>query len=196
VSLAVTFAESLILLGVTALLTGVLAPVIVGITNRRRLNEQKQYEEELKRETALLDAQTEFLREFSTAVWDYQEKALAVSYSGWLEPERFKERWDEYAKESFALLGRIGSQVSMGRILFSAQTADKLLGFYREWLQGYFDIRLSALARDDNTTASEWRAWHDPMHREIEDRATALIRTVAEEADLTYQQRWRSSQTP
>jgi hypothetical protein len=192
--LGVTFVESLVLLGVTAALTGVLAPVIVGITNHRRLNEQKQYEEELKRETALLDAQAEFLRDFSTAVFDYQEKALAVSYAGWLSPERFKERWGKYDEESFELLGRIGSQVSRARILFSTETADRLLHFYRGWLEDEFDTGLSQRARDAATTPADWKAWHDPMHLEVEERVTDLIRAVAEEAELTYEQQRRRLQ--
>jgi hypothetical protein len=49
--LALTFEQSLILL----VLTGVLAPIIVGITNRDRLNEQNLHEEGLKRETAFFE---------------------------------------------------------------------------------------------------------------------------------------------
>jgi hypothetical protein len=181
---------------VTAALTGVLAPVVVGVVSRRRLNEQKKYEEELKRETALLDAQTRFLKEFSTALWEYQEKALAVSYAGWLAPERFRERWNEYDNESFALLGRIGSQVSMASILFSEETAQRLLTFYRDWLQHGFDVRLSVLARDNSTTPADWRAWHEPMHLEIEARATELVRAAADEAGLTYEQHQRRHSQP
>jgi hypothetical protein len=187
--LGVTFGESLILLVVTAALTGVLAPIIVGITSRRRLNEQKQYEEDLKRETAFFDAQAQFLHDFSAAVWQYLEKAVAVSYAGWLAPERFKAVWDEYDKESFALLGRVGSQIGMARTLFSSATADRLRDFYREWLEGAFDRGLSERARDPTTTQEEWGRWHAPMHHESQERATALIQAVAEEAGLTYEQR-------
>jgi hypothetical protein len=192
--LGVTFVESLILLGATAALTGVLAPIIVGITNRNRLNEQKQYEEELKRDTAFFEAQTQFLKDFSTAVWDYLDQALAVSYAGHYAPERFDERWELYDKESFALLGRIGSQVSTARTLFSSETADSLHDFYRGWLEDDFDIGLSTRARDPSMTPAKWQDWHDPMHVESQERASALIRAVAEEAGLTYEQQQRRLQ--
>ena len=108
--LALTLGESLILLVVTAALTGVLAPIVVQITNRRRLNEQRLFDEELKRETAFFEAQAQFLKELAT-IWDYLEKALAVSYAAHLStPERFKQVWEAYDEESFALLGRIGSR--------------------------------------------------------------------------------------
>lgn len=186
--LGLTFNESLVLLGATALLTGVLAPIIVGITNRNRLNEQKRYEEELKRETAFFDAQAAFLKEFSTAVWDFLEQALAVSYAGWLDPNRFEERWEAYERESFALLGHIGSQITLARTLFSSETADRLDDFYGKWLEGDFERGLSNRARDPATTPDQWGAWHAPMHRDGQERAAALIRTVAEEAGLTYEQ--------
>lgn len=187
-TVAATFIESLFLLVAAALLTGVLAPVVVGITNRRRLDEQKRYEEELKRETAFFERQTEFLRDFATSVWDFFERGLAVSYAGMVGSARFAELWEEYDKESFALLGRIGSQITLARTFFSKETADRLDDFYGDWLEGDFDQELSALARDPNTTQAQWREWHDPMHRQAQDRAAALIRLVAEEAGLTYEQ--------
>jgi hypothetical protein len=188
--LAVTFWKSLILLGVTA----VLAPIIVGITNSSRLNEQKHYEEGLKRETAFFEAQAQFLNDFSDAVWGYLEKALAASYAGMFAPEQFKDLWDEYDEASFALLGRIGSQVSMARTLFSAETADRLSAFYHGWLEDVFDHGLSVRARDPKTTQAEWSSWHNPMHQEAQARATALIGAVAEEAGLTYEQQLRRLQ--
>jgi hypothetical protein len=191
---ALTFEESLILLGVTAALTGVLAPIIVGITNSSRLNEQKQYEEGLKRETAFFEAQTKFLQDFTAAVWDYLEKGLCVSYAAKLGLERFKELWDAYDKESFALLGRIGSQASMARTLFSAKTADRLSDFYHEWLEKKFDHELSGLARNPETTQADWAIWHDKMHRKAQKKAAELISAVAEEAELTYDQQLRRLQ--
>jgi hypothetical protein len=184
VLLAVTFWESLILLGVTA----VLAPIIVGITNSNRLNEQKHYEEGLKRETAFFEAQAQFLKDFSDAVWDYMEKALAVSYAGMFASGEFKALWEEYEKAAFALLGRIGSQVSMARTLFSAATADRISDFYHGWIEDVFDMELSERARQPETTRAEWASWHGPMHQEAQKRATALIEAVAEEAGLTYEQ--------
>jgi hypothetical protein len=188
--LAVQFWQSLVLLGLTA----VLAPVVVGITNSNRLNEQKHYEEGLKRETAFFEAQAQFLKDFSDAVWDYLEKALAVSYAGMFAADRFTDLWDEYDKASFALLGRIGSQVTMARTLFSAETADRLSDFYHGWIEDVFDIGLSGRARNPETTQGEWASWHGPMHQEAQTRAEALIEAVAEEAGLTYEQQLRRLQ--
>lgn len=192
--LGVTFNQSLFLLLLTALLTGVLAPIIVGIMSRNRLNEQKQYEEGLKRETAFFEAQSQFLQDFTAAVWDYLEKGLCVSYAAKLGLERFKELWDEYDKGSFALLGRIGSQASMARTLFSAETADLLSDFYHGWLEDTFDHGLSQLARVPETTQADWASWHDPMHRQAQQKASELISAVAKEAGLTYEQQQRRLQ--
>jgi hypothetical protein len=186
---AVSFGESLVLLVVTAALTGVLAPIVLQITNRSRLKEQRLFEEELKRETAFFEAQAQFLKELGTAIWDYLEKALAVSYAAKYSPKRFKQVWDVYDEESFALMGRIRSQVSMARTLFSSPTATRLHDFYSNWLEGHFDLQLSRMARDPKTEPAEWADWHDEMHPESQRRAADLLRIVAEEAGLTYEQR-------
>jgi hypothetical protein len=187
---AVTFGESLALLVVTAALTGVLAPIVVQITNRRRLDEQRLFEEDLKRETAFFDAQVQFLNELATAIWGYLEKALAVSYAAnYSPPDRFKQVWKAYDDESFARLGQIASQVSMARTLFSSPTANRLDDFYSNWLEGHFDFQLSRMARNPGTKPAEWADWHDEMHQESQRRAADLLRIVAEEAGLTYEQR-------
>lgn len=186
--LGVTFNESLILLGVTAALTGVLAPIIVGITNSSRLNEQKQYEEGLKRETAFFEAQNDFLKDYSGAVWAYLQKGLQVSYAGKYQTEGFMDVWNEYDKGTWPLFGRIAYDVSMATTLFSRETADELNYFYH-WLQNTFDFALSEKARNHpQTTPAEWARWHDRMHGEAQKRATELIGAVAREAGLTYDQ--------
>jgi hypothetical protein len=191
--LAVTFGQSLILLGVTAVLTGVLAPIIVGMTNSSRLNEQKKYEEGLKRETAFFEAQAEFLKDYSGAVWAYLEKGLQVSYAGKHELQGFKDVYDEYDKASWPLFGRIAYDVSMSTTLFSRKTADELDQFYK-WLQYSFDTDLSRQALSQETTQAQWASWHDRMHGEAQERATVLIGAVAEEAGLTYEQQQRRLQ--
>src|SRR4051812_21062093 len=106
--LETTFLQSVALIAITALLTGFLAPFVVQWASRRRLKEQRRFEEELERETAFVEAQTEFLKELATAAWDFLERALAVSYAAHLSsPERFEKAWDAYDEESFALFGGV-----------------------------------------------------------------------------------------
>lgn len=187
--LALTFNESVGLVVITALSTGLVAPVAVLFINDRRLKAQRRFDEDLRRETAFFDAQALFLKDLATAIWDYLEKALAVSYAAQHSPKRFRQVWEAYDQESFALLGGIGSQVSMARILFSSATVEQLQTFYSDWLEDTFDLQLSRLARDKKTTRAQWAAWHDAMHEEAQLRAAALLRMVAEAAELTYEQR-------
>jgi hypothetical protein len=187
--LAVTFGESVVLLLITAALTGVLAPIVVGFTSHRRLIQQRHFEEELRRETAFIDAQAEFLKELAAAVWDYFEKALAVSYAGAHSPGRFEQVWEAYEEEALTLMGRIGARVYIARTLVSTTTADRLEYFYSRWLQGEFDVELSRMARDEATSAAEWRDWHGRMLPVARTTAGGLIKTVAEDAGLSYEQR-------
>jgi hypothetical protein len=96
----VTFAESFLLLVTAAvlgaLLTGVLAPIVVLRVNRARNREQKVFEEELSRDTAFVNAQAELLKELAAALWSFQAKLLAVSYAGAYVPDQFDEAWEAY----------------------------------------------------------------------------------------------------
>lgn len=194
--LAVTFRESVFLLLLTAALTGFLAPFVLQHITRRQLKEQRRFDEELKRETAFFETQVLFLKDLATAIWDYLEKALAVSYAAQYAPERFKQIWEVYDEESFVLLGGIGSQVSMARTLFSTGTVERLQAFYSDWLEATLDVQLSRMARDEQMTQAEWTTWHRAMHSEAQSRAAALLRIIAEEAGLTYEQRREQRQAP
>jgi hypothetical protein len=185
----VTFAESAALLGIAAVLTGVLAPFVVQWATRRRIREQKRYEEDLARESAFISAQAELLQSLSAALWAYQAKGLAVSYAGAYAPGRFDEEWNAYDRESFSL---IDTRLSVAGTLFSPKTVGKIRDFYDDWLMGTFDRQISRMARA-NVDQATWEAWHDPHHAEARKRTTELLAAVADEAGLSYERRREQS---
>jgi hypothetical protein len=190
---ALTFFESLILLVVAAALaaalTGVLAPVIVQRASRRRLREQKRFEEDLQRETAFIAAQAAMLQDLASALRDFQAKGLAVSYAGAYTPSRLKEAWDAYERDSFGLLARISSLISISGTLFPASTVAHLREFYEAYLVQEFDPELSRMGRAENTSQREWQSWHDPHHCDAEAKTAVVLATVADEAGISYEAR-------
>jgi hypothetical protein len=185
-----SFAESAALLAIAALLTGVLAPFIVQWATRRRLREQKRYEEDLARESAFISAQAELLQTLGAALWAYQAKGLAVSYAGASAPARFDEEWQAYDRESFALLAEVDTRLSMAGTLFSPETVRKLRDFYDDWLLGTFDREISSMARRGVDQAT-WKRWHNPHHQEVGERTTRLLAEVADDAGLSFERRRR-----
>jgi hypothetical protein len=194
----VTFAESALLLLIAAvlgaLLTGVLAPIVVLRVNRARNREQKVFEEELSRDTAVVSAQAELLKELAAALWDFQAKLLAVSYAGAYVPEQLDEAWKAYNAESFALLARISAVLSVAGTLFSAETTERLWRFYTDWLNEELDHPLSDMATA-RAAREKWLAWHNPHHRAAEERTAALLAAVADDAGLSVAHR-RPSHKP
>ena len=193
----VTFAESALLLVLAAvlgaLLTGVLAPIVVLRASRARNRAQKIFEEDLSRDSAFVNAQAELLKELATALWDFQAKLLAVSYAGAYVPDQFDEAWKSYNAESFALLARISAVLSVARTLLSPETANRLQQFYDEWLNKELDHQVSAMATSP-AAQDEWLAWHNPHHSGAEERTGTLLAAVADDAGLSFAFRARSNE--
>ena len=186
-----TFGENLALLLFGAILaaglTGFVAPIALQRANRLRLNDQKQYEENLRRESAFIAAQAEFLGNLATAAWEFQGTALAVSYAGAYAPgDRFDKAWETYDRESFGLLGRLSALISIAVTLFSHKIVEQLNNYYDEWLNATLDQQLSRMALSQETTQQDWQTWHNPHHASAGHETTELLAAVAHDAGLSY----------
>jgi hypothetical protein len=111
-----------------------------------------------------------------------------VSYAGAYAPERFNVEWEVYDRESFALLARVNSLLSISGTLFSPATVARLRRFSEDWLEQEFDHSLSTRARK-KAAQQEWKEWHNPHHAEAEAKTSELLAAVADEAGLSYSRR-------
>jgi hypothetical protein len=86
-----TFSQSVALLVLTAVLTGLLVPVVKGLIDDRklkmqkafddeRLRSQKEFEADLARQASVIDAQVQLLDELAEVLWGYQKLLLKVTY--------------------------------------------------------------------------------------------------------------------
>jgi hypothetical protein len=187
-STGLSFAESAALLGIAAVLTGIVAPFVVQWATRRRIREQKQYEEDLARESAFISAQANLLEELGAALWAFQASALAVSYAGAYAPARLQEEWDAYDRGAFGLVAAVETQVTMAGTLFSRETSTKLRDFHKEWLRGTIDREISRLVREE-ASQETWKQWHLRHHSLAHDRTATLLSDVANDAGLSFDRR-------
>lgn len=77
---APAFLEKLVLLLITAALTGVLVPVVSGWLSEARFREQKVFEAELQRQRDIVSAQSDLLKRLSALLWEFQLMNIDVSF--------------------------------------------------------------------------------------------------------------------
>ena len=66
------FVEKLVLLFLTAGLTGFLVPLLFRRIDERKHRQQKLYEADLARQAKIIDAQVKLIEDLAELVWDYQ----------------------------------------------------------------------------------------------------------------------------
>ena len=75
-----SFVEHALLLILTAVLTGLLVPLITTILADQKFREQRRFEADLARQAKIIDTQNELLSELEKIVYGYQLRAPALSW--------------------------------------------------------------------------------------------------------------------
>src|SRR5688572_27612964 len=101
-----SFLEKMLLLVVGAALTGLIVPVVKFRMDRTNFEQQKKFEAGLARQSEIVKARAQLLRDFVDPVWQFQLLALQVSYDSH-SPERFRAALEQYDEQSWQHLKRI-----------------------------------------------------------------------------------------
>jgi hypothetical protein len=179
----VALRDSLILLAATAVLTGLLVPVIKGRMDDRRTAVQRQANEDLQRDSRFVDAQTELLDRLSTDLWRIAGKILAVSYyAAWGSRDQFGSAWNTYDATSFDEMFELRANVSRAERLLSRAAHEQLAGLHA-WWQSELDFRLSTMARGAETEDA-WNAFHREVGTELFHRTDTTLKTIARDVGV------------
>jgi hypothetical protein len=126
------FLEKIILLFLTAIITGFGIPYIFKWIEDRKLREQKKFEADIARQAKIIEAQSKFLDELSQVLWKWRYLAKKVVYYA---AEENKARYDvartEYDESVWDVLNEFRTEVSRSRRLISEEAYEELRSFYR-----------------------------------------------------------------
>jgi hypothetical protein len=137
------FLQGLFLLIATAVLTGLLVPVLKARLDERRYRDQKVFESDLARQAKIIDAQAAFLDELSELLWGFLLRALALTYyAERRDAARLEEAWTQYDAEAWPFYARLGVETSKAPRLTTAEIKDELEAL-RDWFQA-FDLELAS----------------------------------------------------
>jgi hypothetical protein len=143
----VTLGQNLILLLVTAALTGLLVPIVKDLIDQRRLAKQsvfederlraqREFEAELARQTKIIDAQAELLDELARTLWGFEKLVLRFTYYGaGGDFNKFVQAFDTFDSEAWDLLADLLAVTSKARRLAPPEAHEKLQGLYRELVE-------------------------------------------------------------
>jgi hypothetical protein len=202
-----SFGESFLLLVATAILTGLLVPIVQGYIDDRKLEKQRKfdderlraqqrYEEELARQTKVIDAQAQLLSDLAEALWDFEKKLLKVSYYANVDRAKYEEAFREYDKESWTVLSRIQALSSEVRRLASPAIQHRLNELYLVLVGPDVDYRIMSLWHLDQVAEegsganveernASWHRFHNFVFGSLRGEIEGLLADLANELRLS-----------
>jgi hypothetical protein len=176
-----TFAESAILLVLTAVLTGLGVPYVKGRIDDRKLEKQKVFDDErdraqtrfeagLARQTKVIEAQAQLLDELAETLWGYQKLLLKITYYAVTgNSEKHRAAYSEYDDQSWDRLGTLLGLISKSRRLASVEVHDRLDRLYWK-LVVELDGKVISLSRKDADDAVVAQGWRAAEHAHLRDQ--------------------------
>jgi len=154
------FRENVMLLLISAVLTGIVIPIVLKIRDDRKFREQKIFEAELARQGKVIDAQAAFLETFSGLLCEYQFLALSVAYY-FLENnrERYVAASVEYDAKSWDFLAKLRAEITKAKRLVPQALYDDLVTFFEDILIVY-DAKISG-STAATPDAAGWDAFRE-----------------------------------
>ncbi len=188
-----TLGQSLILLLVTAALTGLLVPTVKDLVDQRRLAKQsvfedgrlraqKQFEAELARQTRIIDAQAELLDELASLSWAFEKLVLRVTFYGaGGDYKKFAAALQAFDTDSWGLLANLLAATSKARRLAPSEAHQRLQGLYRQLVEKvapYVEPMRSFRPDAENAMSAEQMTECHKLNRYIYDHLAPEIDDV------------------
>ena len=179
----INLAGNLIILLFTAILTGLLLPMILGRIEDHKQKQQMEFRVRLMLQNRVIRAQSRLLDDLSQLLWDFQLSALAVSYyKVWGTDAEYQAALERYEANVWLLFGSIRTEISKATRLTLPATHQALLTFYKELMA--LDGDLMRMVRGESSK-EEWEAHHSRFHQQAGEKTDAIIALLADEWRLS-----------
>jgi hypothetical protein len=181
-----SFIRGLLLLLITAGLTGLLVPYIKGRMDDKKYRQQKLFEAQLARQSKIIEAQVALIENLSQLLWEFQYSCLEVSYYGQgPDKGRYEKAIIKYDEQSWILMTKIGTEIGKAQRLVSDETYQKLKDFYYRWMVSV-DNKIEHLERV-KASEKEWAAHHKSVFKDGAEKIEGVLAVLARELRLEGQ---------
>jgi hypothetical protein len=186
-SFGTDFLEKVILLLLTALITGFSVPFVLKRVEERKARHQKKFEADLARQGKIIDAQSKLLDDITAVLWKWRYLAKKVAYYGREEnAERYEGARKAYDENVWDLLEEFRSQISKSRRLISEE-AYKGLGDLYKYIVYDIDDEISDLIKEEGLnpkTVRKFKKLSTRFTEQVSQRLDDAIYTLANELQL------------
>lgn len=179
-----SFAQSIALLLLTALVTGLLVPRVKARMDVRHFAEQKDHEAKLTRQAEIIKEQVSLLKQFSDIAWKYHMTVLQVTYakaSGYRK-EDFEAIWETYEATTWECVRDLRRTISHMSYLLSSDFYATLLKF-NNMLVGNDEL-VTVLVESGGRDDTDWGTEPGRLYNEVSGEIDATIRRLAGEFRL------------
>ena len=179
-----SLAQSILVLLATALITGLLVPIIKSRMDMQFFTEQKAHEARIVRQAEIIKEQTELLRQFVEVIWRFHFAMIQISYAKVtsVADSEFVILWRDYDNKSWICLNDLRRTISSGIHLVSPERFKELLKFYNEMLAE--DGTLTADVQRKVQKQQEWLRSHTHLLYEVSGKIDAQVAALAEDLHL------------
>lgn len=178
------FLEKIVLLVLTALITGFGIPYVLKRVEERKLREQKKFEADLVRQGKILDAQSKLLDDLSGLLWKWRYLAKKVVYYGAQENmECYDLAKKQYDESVWDILNEFRAEISRSRRLVSERAYERLDSLY-EYVVHDIDVKISDIIRADALDVKKSKEIAERFSVEVSKKLDDAIDDLASELDL------------
>ncbi len=178
------FLQKIMLLIVTALISGAGVPYVLKVVDDRKLRRQKKFEADLTIQQKLIDSQSKLLDDLTQILWKWRYLAKSVVYYGSIsQNERFDAAKKHYEDEVWRLLNEFRTEISRSRRLVSEAAFQQLNSLYH-YVVHDLDLKISELISKNNPDAQECRRLADRFSNEVSTRLDDALNDLASELSL------------
>jgi hypothetical protein len=170
------FAQNVILLGLTALLSGLLIPYVLKRVDYRKTIQQKEREAELAHQAKVIEAEAKFLDDISAYLWAWRYLSMKVAYYGANGAEdRYAQAEQEYDEKLWDVFNATRNEISRSRRLVADVSYRRLVALYEDDMVRLDKEILAARSKADRPERTE--AFFN-LNKEIYETITSRIDEV------------------
>jgi hypothetical protein len=178
------FLEKIILLVLTALISGFGIPYVLKRVEERRLREQKKFEADLVRQGKIIEAQSKLLDDLSKLLWKWRYLAKKVVYYGAQgNAEHFDLAKKQYEESVWDMLNEFRAEISRSRRLVSECAYERLDSLYN-YVVHDIDVNISDIIRTDELDVKKSRELAQRFSVEVSKKLDDAIDDLASELNL------------
>lgn len=176
--------EKVVLLALTAVISGFGIPYVLKRIEERRARDQKRFEAELARQGKIIEAQSKLLDDLSRILWQWRYLAKKVVYYGAYES---KEQWalavKQYEEGIWDILNAFRIEISRARRLVSERAFERLEALY-EYVVRDIDKTIASGIRTRELDVTASTAMANRFSTEVSGRLDDELDRLAAELKL------------